>query len=383
MEQTRRDLLKTITALTGGLMVPLAGQSQSAGQDQFPLIGGDPVDLSEIVNLFDFEKMAEGKMTKMAFEYVASGAADEFTVRWNRQALDALKLNPNVLNDVSKLDTSVTLFGHKLPYPILVAPTAFHKIMHPEGELATARGASKAEAIYVVSSFTTTPLEEIKKVATEPFWFQLYVRDDKEFTKNLVQKAESLGCRALCITVDTPVGGARNRQARVSFKLPEGINAPYANGEMIQKMPLTWKEMEWLISFAKVPVLLKGILHPDDAEKAIQIGASGILVSNHSGRNLDTVPATIEVLPRIVERVNKRIPILMDGGIRRGTDVLKAIALGANAVLVGKPICFGLASGGAEGVTKTLEILRAELEMAMALTGRATIASIDQSLIWK
>jgi 4-hydroxymandelate oxidase len=383
MEKSRRDLLKTITALTGGLMVPFAGQSQSVGQDQIPLIGGEPVDLSGIVNLFDFEKMAEGKMTKMAYEYVASGAADEFTVRWNRQALDAIKLNPNVLNDISKLDTSVTLFGHKLPYPILVAPTAFHKIMHPEGELATARGASKAEAIYVVSSFTTTPLEEIKKVATEPFWFQLYVRDDKEFTKNLVQKAESLGCRALCITVDTPVGGARNRQARVNFKLPEGINAPYANGEMIQKMPLTWKEMEWLISFAKVPVLLKGILHPDDAEKAIQIGASGIIVSNHSGRNLDTVPATIEVLPRIVERVNKRIPILLDGGIRRGTDVLKAIALGANAVLVGKPICFGLASGGAEGVTKTLEILRAEFEMAMALTGRSSIASIDQSLIWK
>lgn len=383
MEQTRRDLLKTITALTGGLMIPFDGQSQIGEQDKLPIINGEPIDLSEIINLFDFEKMAEGKMTKMAYEYVASGAADEFTVRWNRQALDAIKLNPNVLNDISKLDTSVTLFGHKLPYPILVAPTAFHKIMHPEGELATARGAGKAEAIYVVSSFTTTPLEEIKKVATEPFWFQLYVRDDKEFTKNLVQKAESLGCRALCITVDTPVGGARNRQARVSFKLPEGINAPYANGEMIQKMPLTWKEMEWLISFAKVPVLLKGILHPDDAEKAIEIGASGIIVSNHSGRNLDTVPATIEVLPRIVERVNKRIPILMDGGIRRGTDVLKAIALGANAVLVGKPICFGLASGGAEGVTKTLEILRAEFEMAMALTGRATIASIDQSLIWK
>ncbi len=383
MEQTRRDLLKTITALTGGLMIPFDGQSQIGEQDKLPIINGEPIDLSEIINLFDFEKMAEGKMTKMAYEYVASGAADEFTVRWNRQALDAIKLNPNVLNDISKLDTSVTLFGHKLPYPILVAPTAFHKIMHPEGELATARGASKAEAIYVVSSFTTTPLEEIKKVATEPLWFQLYVRDDKEFTKNLVQKAESLGCRALCITVDTPVGGARNRQARVNFKLPEGINAPYANGEMIQKMPLTWKEMEWLISFAKVPVLLKGILHPDDAEKAIEIGASGIIVSNHSGRNLDTVPATIEVLPRIVERVNKRIPILMDGGIRRGTDVLKAIALGANAVLVGKPICFGLASGGAEGVTKTLEILRAEFELAMALTGRSTIASIDQSVIWK
>lgn len=383
MEQTRRDLLKTITALTGGLMIPFGGQSQIVRQNKLPIINGDPTDLSEIINLFDFEKMAEGKMTKMAYEYVASGAADEFTVRWNRQAFDALKINTSVLNDVSKLDTTVTLFGMKLAYPILIAPTAFHKIMHPEGELATAKGAGKAKAIYVVSSFTTTPLEEIKKVASEPLWFQLYVRDDKEFTKNLVQKAELLGCRALCITVDTPVVGARNRQARVNFKLPVGINAPYTNGALTQKMPLTWKEMEWLISFAKVPVLLKGILNPDDAEKAIKIGASGIIVSNHSGRNLDTVPATIEVLPRIVERVNKRIPILMDGGIRRGTDVLKAIAIGANAVLVGKPICFGLASGGAEGVTKTLEILRAEFEMAMALTGRATIASIDQSLIWK
>ena len=383
MEQTRRDLLKTITALTGGLIIPFGGQSQIVGQNKLPIINGDPIDLSEIINLFDFEKMAEGKMTKMAYEYVASGAADEFTVRWNRQALDAIKLNPNVLNDVSKLDTTVTLFGYKLAYPILIAPTAFHKIMHPEGELATAKGAGKAKAIYVVSSFTTTPLEEINKVASEPLWFQLYVRDDKEFTKNLVQKAVALGCRALCITVDTPVPGARNRQARVNFKLPDGINAPYTNGALSQKMPLTWKEMEWLISFSKVPVLLKGILNFNDAEKAINIGASGIIVSNHSGRNLDTVPATIEVLPRIVERVNKRIPILMDGGIRRGTDVLKAIALGANAVLIGKPICFGLASGGAEGVTKTLEILRVEFEIAMALTGRATIASIDQSLIWK
>ena len=379
-KQTRRDLLKTITAFTGGFMIPFDGQNQTVGQNQIPMMNGDPVDLSEIINLFDFEKMAEGKMTKMAYEYVASGAADEFTVRWNRQAFDALKINPSVLNDVSKLDTTVTLFGQQLAYPILIAPTAFHKIMHPEGELATARGAGKANAIYVVSSFTTTPLEEIKKVATAPLWFQLYVRDDKEFTKNLVQKAEALGCRALCITVDTPVGGARNRQDRVKFKLPDGITAPYKVGESLS---ITWKEMEWLISFAKIPVLLKGILNPDDAEKAIKIGASGIIVSNHSGRNLDTVPATIEALPRIVERVNKKVPILMDGGIRRGTDVLKAIALGANAVLVGKPICFGLASGGAEGVTKTLEILRAEFEMAMALTGRASIASIDQSLIWK
>ena len=375
MEHSRRDLLKTITALAGTSMVSLDAHSQAPS--------GNSTDLSDIINLFDFEKMAEGKMTKMAYEYVASGAADEFTTRWNRQALDNIKLNPTVLTDVSKLDTSLTLFGQKLAHPILVAPTAFHKIMHPEGELATAKGAGAALATYVVSSFTTTPLEEIKKVATQPLWFQLYVRDDREFTKEIVQKAESLGFRALCVTVDTPVAGVRNRQERVKFKLPEGIDAPYSHGDLVGKKPLTWKEMEWLISLVKIPVLLKGILNPDDAEKAIQIGAAGIIVSNHSGRNLDTVPATIEVLPRIVERVNKRIPLLMDGGIRRGTDVLKAIALGANAVLVGKPICFGLASGGAEGVTKVLEILKHEFELAMALTGRAAVASIDKGLIWK
>jgi 4-hydroxymandelate oxidase len=175
----------------------------------------------------------------------------------------------------------------------------------------------------------------------------------------------------------------RNRQQRVNFKLPADVHAPYMVSLGPQKLPLTWKDIEWLISFAKIPVLVKGILNPDDAEKAIQSGVSGIIVSNHSGRNLDTVPATIEALPRIVARINKRVPVLMDGGIRRGTDVLKAIAMGANAVLVGKPICFGLACGGAEGVTKVLTILRKEFELAMALTGRATLADIDASVIWK
>ena len=382
MEQSRRNLLKSFTALAGASLLPSEVQSQlKAGQ--LNLKKGDPIDLSEFINLYDFEKKAEGKMTKMAFEYVASGAADEFTVKWNRQALDSIKLNPTVLTDVTKLDTKVSLFGHELSHPILIAPTAFHKIMHPEGELATARGASAASTIYVVSSFTTTPIEEIAKVATQPLWFQLYVRDDRAFTKDVVQKAEAQGCKAICVTVDTPVGGARNRQQRVKFKLPDNVHAPYSVNLGPQKIPLTWKDIEWLQSFSKIPVLVKGILNPDDAERAIQKGVSGIIVSNHSGRNLDTVPATIEALPRIAAKVNKRVPILMDGGIRRGTDVLKAIALGANAVLVGKPICFGLACGGAEGVEKVLSILKYEFELAMALTGKASIASIDSSVIWK
>lgn len=382
MEQSRRNLLKSLTALAGGAMIPLEGKTNSLIGDNL-LQSGEPTDLSDIVNLFDFEKMAEVKMTKMAFEYVASGAADEITMRGNRQALDTLKLNPTVLTDVTKIDTSISLFGYKLPYPILIAPTAYHRIMHAEGELATAKGSGDALAIYVVSSFTTTPIEQIAKVATQPLWFQLYVRDDRAFTRDLVQKVEAQGCKALCVTVDTPVGGARNRQKRVNFKLPEGIDAPYIGIHGPQKLPLTWKEIEWLQSIAKIPVLVKGILNPDDAEKAIYAGVSGIIVSNHGGRNLDTVPPTIEALPRIAEKVKKRVPILMDGGIRRGTDVLKAIALGANAVLVGKPICFGLGCGGAAGVTKVLTILKDEFEMAMALSGKASIGDIDASVIWK
>ncbi|MBD2753873.1 alpha-hydroxy acid oxidase [Spirosoma validum] len=344
---------------------------------------GDRVDLSELINLFDVEKMAERTMSKMAYEYVASGAGDEWTLRWNREALDAIKLNPTVLTDVSKLDTRVTLFGYELPYPILIAPTAYHKLMHPEGELATARGAGAASAVYVVSSFTTTPLSEIAEVATQPLWFQLYVRDDRELTKELVQEAEAHGCRALCITVDTVVTGIRNREQRANFTLPNNVLTPHMPGALREQKPLTWKDIEWLQSFARTPVLLKGILNPADAEKAVQSGVSGIIVSNHGGRNLDTVPATIEALPRIAEAIDRRIPVLMDGGIRRGTDVVKAISLGASAVLVGKPVCFGLACAGAEGVTKVLEILRTELELAMALTGKANLASLDHSVIWR
>jgi 4-hydroxymandelate oxidase len=382
MKDSRRNLLKFFALLTGSSLVPSQGKSQTG--KIITTSGSNTLsNLSEIVNLYDFEKIAEANMSKMAYEYVASGAADEFTLRWNRQSLDGLKLNTSVLHDVSKINTRTTLFGQELAYPILIAPTAFHGIMHPEGELATVRGAGAAAAVYVVSSFTTTPLEEIKKAATHPLWFQLYVRDDREFTKDLVQKAEALGYQALCITVDTPLGGARNRQQRVNFKLPSNLNAPYMLGSINQKKPLTWKDMEWLRSITKIPVLLKGILNPLDAEQAVKIGASGIIVSNHGGRNLDTTPATIDALPFIAEKIQHRIPILMDGGIRRGTDVLKAIALGANAVLVGKPICFGLASAGAEGVTKVLDILKNELELAMALTGRASLAEVDSSLIWK
>lgn len=381
-------MLQSFSALAGASVLPFSVDGKSVDSNEF---NANPEDLKDIINLFDFEKMAEGKMTKMAYEFVASGAADEFTVKWNREALDRLKIQTRVLNDVTKLDTKVSLFGTEMPYPIMIAPTAFHKIMHPEGEIATARGAAAASTTYVVSSFTTTPIEEIAKVATKPLWFQLYVVDDRNFVRDLVQKVEAQGCRALCVTVDTPVSGSRDRQRKAKFKLPDDLKPPYmidtafaSKGQALAfKKSLTWDDIEWLRSLTKLPVLLKGILNPEDAEKAIQVGASGIIVSNHSGRNLDTVPATIEVLPQIAKKVNNRIPVLMDGGIRRGTDVLKAIALGASAVLVGKPICFGLACGGSDGVAKVLTILQKEFEFAMALSGRTSIKSIDQSLIWK
>jgi 4-hydroxymandelate oxidase len=343
-----------------------------------------PTELSELINLFDFEQMAASKMTSMAYEYVASGAADEVTLRWNRESFDNIKLKTAVLNDVTKLDTTLSIFGQELAHPILIAPTAFHKIMHPEAEAATAKGAACASATYVVSSFTTTPLEEIAQIATEPLWFQLYVRDDRAYTKDLIQKAESLGFQALCVTVDTPTPGIRDRQARAGFALPDGVIAHYSLGEIgAPKNPITWKDIEWLQSFTKIPVLLKGILNPDDAVKAVQIGARGIIVSNHGARNLDTVPSSIEALPRVAEKVNQQIPILLDGGVRRGTDIMKAIALGAQAVLIGKPICYGLACGGAEGVAKVIQILRDELLLAMLLTGKTKLSDINRSVIWE
>jgi len=394
MKYTRRNILQTITAITGAAILPLESEAKRGPVKHLKnatfLPEGNPEDLDELINLFDFKKKAEGVMSKMAYEYVASGAADENTLKWNREALDKIKIQTHVLNDVSKIDTKVSILGQELAYPILIAPSAFHKIMHPEGEIATARGAGLASTTYVVSSFTTTPIEEIAKVATQPLWFQLYLVHDKTFVKDLIQKVEAQGIKALCVTVDTPVTGARNRQQRVKFKLPPELNAPYmvdtsisrGQGQPVQ-VPVTWKDIEWLKSFAKIPILLKGILNPADAEQAVKAGVSGIIVSNHGARNLDTVPATIEVLPYITQKVNQRIPVLVDGGVRRGTDIVKAIALGANGVLIGRPICYGLACGGAEGVAKVLEILQKELQMAMALAGTASIARIDQSFIWK
>jgi len=324
----------------------------------------------------------------MAYEYVASAAADEITLAWNVEAFRRIRLRPRVLADVRVTDTRIRLFGDELACPVLLAPTAYHRLMHPEGELATARGAAAAGIPYVVSSATTTALPDIARVADGIRWFQLYLLGDQERTRDLVAEAAAAGCRALVLTVDTPVAGARNREQRARVHLPKGISAPYFHHVMdtgrlrTQFQRPTWDDVDWLRSVTRLPLLLKGILTGQDAALAVEHGAAGIVVSNHGARNLDTVPASIDALPEVAAAVNGRLPILLDGGVRRGTDIIKALALGASAVMIGRPYLFALAVGGANGVTTAVRILRDELDAALALVGRASVAAVDSTVLW-
>ncbi|HEU5413071.1 MAG TPA: alpha-hydroxy acid oxidase [Candidatus Angelobacter sp.] len=352
-----------------------------------------------IADVQQFETLARKKLSQMAYDYIRSGGADEITMRENRLGFERLAVAPRVLTDVSQIDTRTSLFGAELQSPILLAPIAYQRVFHPEGELATARGASASGAPLVISSFTTTAIDEIARSTQQPIWFQLYVQRDRAFTQDMVERAIAQGCKAVCLTVDTPVLGCRYGQLK--FALPAGIECMHVRG-LAQKLmasghklhgygiydalfdpSFNWNDLEWLRSFTPVPLLLKGVLTAEDAARAVAAGVDGIIVSNHGGRNLDTLPAAIEALPRVVEAVGGRIPVLMDSGIRRGTDILMALALGARAVLVGRPYAYGLAAAGAEGVERVIRILREELERAMALTGRPSIAEIDHSVLWQ
>jgi len=352
------------------------------------------------VNLDDFEAAAGPHLSPMAYAYIAGAAGDELTMRRNREAFAAIRLKPRVLVDASLLDTRIELLGRKLDFPFLLAPVAYHKLAHPQGELATAQGAGLAGAALVVSTYATVSLEKVAKAASGPLWMQLYVNPDRAFTRELVRRAEAAGYGALCLTVDSPVFGTRNREGRAGFHLPAGATLENMGplGRAVQKTlhgtadgvyspivdpSLQWKDVDWLCSFAKLPVVLKGILAPEDARLAVEHGAAAIIVSNHGGRNLDTVPATIEALPGVVQALQGRIPVLLDGGIRRGTDVLKALALGAQAVLIGRPYVWGLAVGGAEGVAEVVRILRDEFRSAMALCGTPSLARITREALWR
>ncbi|MEK7402197.1 MAG: alpha-hydroxy acid oxidase [Gemmatimonadota bacterium] len=335
--------------------------------------------MSELLTLDDYERAAEAKFDPASWAYMAGGGGDEFTLRRNRDAFSRILLAPRVLNDVSKVDTSVRLLGQTLAHPILLAPVAAHSLAHQDGEVETARGALEAGAGMVLSSYTSRRIEHVADVGVKPLWFQLYMQD-RAPTEKLIREAVERGCTGLCVTVDTPTTGPRDRQAGAGFEFPP--NLPYRTVEPGDN-PVTWKDIEWIQRTVDVPVILKGILHPDDAALAVQNGAAAIVVSNHGGRNLDTVPSTIEALPWVVHRVAGRIPVLVDGGIRRGTDVLKCLALGASAVMIGRPYVYGLAVAGAKGVSDVVGVLRRELEQSMALSGVRSISEITDQLIWR
>lgn len=355
----------------------------------------------QIVAVADYEPYACERMSAQAWAYLAGGAADERTLLDNCAAFQRIHLQPRVFAELKGGDTRTTLFGQSFDYPILLSPVAYQLMFHPEGERATALAAAAMKAGMVVSTQASVSVEEIAGVAQAPLWFQLYIQPDRGFTRELVQRVEASGYRALVVTGDAPVSGVRNREQRAGFVLPPGVEAvnlrgmrapaPYTAhagespifGGPLAEHAATWADFEWLASITRLPIVVKGILSTSDALQAANRGAAGIIVSNHGGRTLDTAPATIEALPSIVDALGGKLPVLLDGGIRRGTDILKALALGANAVLIGRPYVYGLAAAGATGVAHVLHILRAELEAAMALAGCRNLAAIDRSVLWK
>ncbi|MES2939871.1 MAG: alpha-hydroxy acid oxidase [Pseudomonadota bacterium] len=347
-----------------------------------------------VATLNDYAEHARRALDAPAWAYLDGGAADEITRRDNEQAWQQLRLLPRVLRPMAGGHTRVQLLGRTLEHPLLVAPMAFQKLAHPEGELAVACAAAAQQAGLVASTQASIDLESIAKAFADepgrgPLWFQLYAQDTRDATLELVRRAEAAGYEALVLTVDAPVHGARDGERRTGFRLPPGVravNLPPARVpqganlfERLANAP-TWDEVEWLAANTRLPLLLKGVVHPEDARQGIAAGAAGIIVSNHGGRTLDTMPATARLLPAIVREVAGQVPVLVDGGIRRGTDVLKAMALGADAVLVGRPILWALASAGAVGVAHVLRLLRDELEIAMALCGCPTLAEAAQVL---
>ena len=321
------------------------------------------------VNVWDYERLAEEKLDANALAYFAGGAGDEVTLRENVAAFERLKLRPRVLVDLGSVATKTTVLGNEISLPVLIAPLAMQRMAHPDGELATARAAAAAGTILCVSSAATARPVEIAEAAPGCVrWFQVYVFADRAVTLDLVEEACAHGYSALVLTVDTPFLGRRERDIRVDFKIPEGITPISDIFARAFDRSLSWRDLEWLSGYG-VPVVVKGILTAEDARLACEHGAAAIVVSNHGGRQLDGVPASIEVLAEVAEAVDGRAEVLLDGGVRRGTDVLKALALGARAVLVGRAMLWALAVDGEAGVRHVLELLRAELELGLALLG--------------
>ncbi|HEX5133528.1 MAG TPA: alpha-hydroxy acid oxidase [Candidatus Krumholzibacteria bacterium] len=353
-----------------------------------------------LVNIGDYERAAAARLPKMTFDYYAGGALDEVTLRENRAAYDRIPIYYRTLVDVSRRTTATTVLGTPVSMPVLVAPTAFHGMAHPDGELATARAAGAAGTLMIVSTLSNTRVEDIAALDAGPLWFQLYLYKDRDATRDLVARVEAAGCRAIALTVDAPLLGPRERDVRNRFALPGGLQVKNLLGTGQEDVgaagtgsglasyvgsfldpALCWKDVEWLRGITRLPILIKGIARADDARRAVDSGVSGVVVSNHGGRQLDTAPATIDALPYVVDAVGGRAEVYVDGGVRRGTDVIKALARGARAVMIGRPVLWGLAVDGERGVAGVLELLRNELDNALGLCGCASVADVGPDLL--
>ncbi|TCO48751.1 4-hydroxymandelate oxidase [Kribbella antiqua] len=343
--------------------------------------------------LSDYESQAAAILPTAVWDFVAGGSGSEITLRLNRMALDAVTLVPRVLTGVDKPDTTAAVLGHEWSSPIAVAPMAYQRLLHAEGELQLAGAAADAGIPYIISTLSSYTLEEIAGAAALS-WFQLYWLRDRAMIRSLVDRAGKAGCRALMVTVDVPVMGRRLRDVRNSFALPEdvvaanfvdmvteahapvpGLSAVAAHTASAFEPAVSWRDLEWLRSSTELPLVVKGILDPRDARRAVDAGAAGVVVSNHGGRQLDTAIASIDALGPVVEAVGNDCVVLLDSGIRSGTDVIKAIALGASAVLVGRPLLWALA---VEAVDEALDLLRRELRDAMLLAGCADLNAVGE-----
>ena len=339
------------------------------------------------ITLADLEPLAQARMDPAAWDYYAGGAGDELTIAGNRDAWNRRRLRPRVLVDVSAVDVSTAAFGVALDHPIVVAPTAAHDLAHPDGELATARGAAAAGAQMTLSTISSRPMEEVAAAApAAPRWFQLYAPADREACAALVSRAAAAGYAAVAVTVDLPLPGNRERDVRNGLAVQLGVHLPpdqpVDQETGIVVLPtMDWDDLAWLRSVCPIPLVAKGILRADDAARAVDAGCDGIWISNHGGRQLDTSVATADALPEIVDAVHGRALVIVDGGVRRGIDVLKGLALGADLVAIGRPVLWGLAVDGASGVQRVVEILRAELELAMALSGCRSIGEVTPDLV--
>lgn len=396
MKLNRRAALRNLLSLVAGSPLLAAAQSpppgfpdKKAGTWFPPTYSGD---VMGPVNLHEFEPIARQKLHKLAYDFIAGGVEDEVTLRANRESIEKVRLVPRVMVDVSTVDPSVELLGRKLDYPILLAPTGGKNLVLPDADMICARAAAQTKTIYGVAG---APVEKLADEGLElTFWRNTTGNDTRERAQGFARRCEDEGAHAILITADNQYQSNRERNNRNHFDY--GYMSTGVPGDAEKREPrspavaamwrahtpnMTWDYVEWLKSASSVPVIVKGILSPEDAALAVERGADAVVVSNHGARQLDSVVATIDALPGVVDAVGGKIPVLMDGGVRRGTDVIKAIAIGARAVLIGRPYVWGLASFGQLGVQRVIELLRAEFALSMALAGKPNVASIDRGMI--